>query len=113
VTADQYGRCTQCKQMCVRRCDQCDAPVFTMLGGMRMLARSLFAHYEIDYEGHDALVGELADILGEEMLSMGRDFLVEHALMEDPDQPVTGISPHCGSGQAPTRLPRRRRRTRR
>ena len=58
-------------------------PLFTPLGGMRMLAASLLEHYEIDSDEHPEVVSELADILGEEMLSVGREFLTERGLLDE------------------------------
>lgn len=82
MTADRFGRCQTCGRSCSYRCEHCDLPVLGPFGGMLLLARSLMAHYEVDFEEHDALMRELADEIGEELLSLGREFLEEHGLIE-------------------------------
>lgn len=61
-------------------------PVFTPLGGTRMLARSLLEHYEINSDEHPDVVAELDQIIGYELLSIGQEILEEHGLLPAPDE---------------------------
>ncbi len=81
---DQYGNYVPVCQSCGRdeypACLYCLFPQFTPLGGMRMLARGLLAHYEVDREWTDAEVMELENIIGDELLDIGREFLAERGI---------------------------------
>jgi hypothetical protein len=61
-----------------RECPRCQFPRFTMLGGMRMLARGLLLHQGYDPDAYPDLVAELEDTIGEELLDIGRETLAEH-----------------------------------
>lgn len=77
-----------------RYCDRCQGPLFLadcrvchipfptfgLLGGMRMLAETLLAHYEIDPDDHQAVVAELESAIGEELLDIGRETLAKHGI---------------------------------
>lgn len=57
--------------------------MFTGLGGMRNLARSLMYHYDIDPDGHPRILTELDDVIGEELLSVTRHLLAERGIEVD------------------------------
>ena len=82
---DQFGNYVTVCQSCGRderpACLHCQFPRFTMLGGMRMLALGLLAHYETDREWTDAEVAELESIIGGELLDIGREFMAEHGVV--------------------------------
>ena len=54
--------------------------LFTGLRGTSNLARSLMYHYDIDPDLHPAVATDLADVIGEELLSVTRQTLAEHGL---------------------------------
>ena len=54
--------------------------LFTGLGGMRNLARSLMFHYGVDPDAHPKALTDLADVIGEELLSVACATLAEHGL---------------------------------
>lgn len=87
---DQFGNYISICQSCGRderpACLHCRFPEFTLLGGMRMLAVGLLAHQEVDREWTEAEVMELENIIGEELLDIGREFLVERGLLEGVTQ---------------------------
>jgi hypothetical protein len=76
-------RCRDCGGPLHLSCEPCSLPRFGPFNGTRMLARSLMVHYEIDYEDHPEVVLELAGIIGEELLSIGREILTERGLLAD------------------------------
>lgn len=55
--------------------------LFTGLGGVRNLARSLMFHYDIDPDAHPEALSDLDDVIGEELLSVARATLTEHGLL--------------------------------
>lgn len=75
--------CNMCDKPMTFSCDHCRFPSFTPLGGMRMLARSLLEHHEIDSSEHLDVVTELEQIIGEELLSIGREILEERGLLPE------------------------------
>lgn len=83
---NQYGGyvaiCPSCGRDEVSTCLHCLFPQFTPLGGMHMLARGLLEHYEIDSAQFPAVVAELEQIIGEELLDIGREVLEEKGLLK-------------------------------
>ena len=64
-------RCPICDQpeTVISSCRNCyDPPVFTMLGGTLMLAKSLLVHYGVDPGKHPGVVAQLDGEIGEELL---------------------------------------------
>ena len=59
--------------------------MFTGLGGTRNLARSLMFHHDIDPDSHPGALTELADVLGDELMSVTRRTLEELDLLAKDD----------------------------
>jgi hypothetical protein len=72
--------CPECGKDMDRYCKACAFPQFTMLGGMRMLALGLLGHYGVDRSWSDADVAELEQVIGDELLDLGREFIEEKRL---------------------------------
>lgn len=72
-------------------CATCAFPVFGLLGGMRMLAQGLVAHFGHTPGEHPRLVEELELIIGDELLTMGREALAVHGLTPDGEGAPTGV----------------------
>lgn len=75
--------CNVCGKPMTLSCEHCRFPAFTPLGGMRLLARSLLEHYEVDSSEHPEVVAELEQIIGDELLSIGREILEERGLLPE------------------------------
>ena len=96
---DNFGNyiplCQDCGQDMYPHCLHCQFPRFTMLSGMRMLAAGLLAHYGIIRDWNDPAVAELENIIGDELLDIGREFLKEKGFTEEAEK-GSGLFPSPG-----------------
>lgn len=83
MTFSPIGYCGDCYGPMTASCRKCNPEPLAVLGslyGMRVLAQSLLAHYEIDPDEYPEVVNELETEVGEELLDLGREALARHGI---------------------------------